>query len=624
MIVQARIMSDTEATLHLPDGEQQLTAATLPELRAHVKQAFIDEARRRHESVDVQIVEPDRVHHLAVEPSGRIANRVPDDRPVFGPPTPAPGAPLVAADAGTQRAAGGSHAAPREDDADATRAIPRITDATEDPATAAVAPGPAAETDADAPAPEAPTDPTPGSGHRGRHSQPESTSAPEAEQAPARTTPADAKPETAPIIDRAPLFPRTPAPTSPDPAPVTAPVPAAGGTPAPSASFPSATPAPAADEEPAPAAVDGSVAATDAAPARDAHIAEGAPSAPAPEPTPTSSSPRSATASRSAARPVAAPAVSADGKPLPTLQDLRGGTRPLAAAPPTRGFPAFITRLTGGGITPRPNRAERRERAETERIRRPLEHPRNIVVVNLKGGAHKTTACLMIASTLGVARGASVLAWDNNETRGTLGWRGSQGENHHTVRDLLDDLETLGDGASASDLDRYVRHQDATRFDLLASDEDAGSAMLMDGPAFADLNEALSRFYRVKVIDTGNNVRASNWLAAVGAADQLVIISTVREDTFNAAAWMIDELRATGYADKVDHAVTILSHSSAKGIDKVLHKRLLSHFGAHTRVVHEVPFEKQFVDGGELDWSRVSRETKRAWLAATATIVDGL
>jgi MinD-like ATPase involved in chromosome partitioning or flagellar assembly len=247
-------------------------------------------------------------------------------------------------------------------------------------------------------------------------------------------------------------------------------------------------------------------------------------------------------------------------------------------------------------------------------------------VVNLKGGAHKTTASLMIAATLGMARGGGVLAWDNNETRGTLGWRGAPAEHHRTAIDLLRDLDQLRtEQATVSDLDRYVRRQEATRFDILASDEDPGSAALIDDAAFRELDETLSRFYRLKVIDTGNNVRASNWLASVRSADQLVIISTLREDTFNAAAWMIDELRATGLAEQVDHAVTILSHSSdKKKMDPSLRSQLHKHFGAHTRAIVEVPFEEQFVDGSPLDFSRIHPETRAAWLQATAEIVDGL
>lgn len=310
---------------------------------------------------------------------------------------------------------------------------------------------------------------------------------------------------------------------------------------------------------------------------------------------------------------------------LPTLDDLRAGNAAHHKQLATRGFNKFVRQVTFGAIKLGPGRAEREELARVERIRKQLDSPKNIAVVNLKGGAHKTTSVLMLAATLGIFRGGSVLAWDNNETRGTLGWRGIRSDHHLTALDLLNNLDhfTRGD-ARVADLDRYVRPQGDMNFDILASDEDPGSAASINGEAFYRLNDILSRFYRIKVVDTGNNVRASNWLAAVESADQLVIVSTVREDTFNAAAWMVDELRMTGHAAQVENAVTILSHSSRAKIDDVLHKRLLHHFGAHTRAVLEVPFEEHFVDGGSLEWPKLSKATREAWVEAAATVADGL
>lgn len=309
----------------------------------------------------------------------------------------------------------------------------------------------------------------------------------------------------------------------------------------------------------------------------------------------------------------------------PTLNDLRAGNAAQHRTLATRGFNKAVRLATFGAIKLGPGRSERQEIDRINRIRKQLDSPKNIAVVNLKGGAHKTTSVLMLAATLGMYRGGSVLAWDNNETRGTLGWRGIRSEHHLTALDLLNNLDHFARGdARVADLDRYVRPQGDMNFDILASDEDPGSAASIDGDAFYQLNEALSRFYRVKVVDTGNNVRASNWLAAVESADQLVIVSTVREDTFNAAAWMIDELRMTGHAEQVENAVTILSHSSRAKIDRVLHKRLLHHFGAHTRAVLEVPFEEHFVDGGSLEWHKLSKATREAWVEATATVADGL
>lgn len=589
MIAQARITSETTATVHLADESVEVSGADLPEIRDRVKQVFITSAKSADEELDVVIVEPDVRHHLRVEPSGRISPREADDRPLFGPgadePLVAPPL-MVTGEHPAVDAEGTSAARPHRARRRRAAAKPAST--------------------------------VPGSASGGADSTGEHAAVTTGEHA--RVSPF--APEAVDVTV-AGVAPSAAASTASAPSAVAS----ASSSAASAASASSAASAPSArSARSAPSAVS----APSAPSAASASSAVSAPSAPSAAPAPSSpevTTPASsgvAATAPAAKRPLPSrAAVPADGRP--TLQDLQSSTAKHRKVKATRGFRGFITRATGGVISPGPGRKERLEIERLERIRRPLDGPRNIAVVNLKGGAHKTTASLMIAATLGVSRGGNVLAWDNNETRGTLGWRGVPTEHHRTAVDLLHDIESLrSPSASNADLDPYVRPQGEMRFDILASDEDPGSAALIDDRAFGELDEALSRFYRIKVIDTGNNVRASNWLAAVKSADQLVIISTVREDTFNAAAWMIDELRATGLGEQVDHAVTILSHSSKGKFDPTLRSRLLAHFGAHTRAVAEVPYEQQFVDGTHLDWNRVSKATKKAWLDATALIVDGL
>ena len=586
MIAQARITSETTATVHLADESVEVSGADLPEIRDRVKQVFITSAKSADEELDVVIVEPDVRHHLRVEPSGRISPREADDRPLFGPGADEPliAPPLMVTGEQPAVDAEGAPAA-RPHRARRRRA------AAKPPSTVPGSAGGSAESTGEHAAVTT-----------GEHAR-ISPFAPEAGDVPVAGVAPSAAASTAS------------APSAVAPASSSA---ASAASASSAASAPSARSARSAPS--APSAVS----------APSAPSAVSAPSAPSAAPAPSSpetsvpASSGAAATAPAAKRPLPSRAtVPADGRP--TLQDLQSSTAKHRKVKATRGFRGVITRATGGVISPGPGKKERLEIERLERIRRPLDGPRNIAVVNLKGGAHKTTASLMIAATLGVTRGGNVLAWDNNETRGTLGWRGVPTEHHRTAVDLLHDIESLrSPSASNADLDPYVRPQGEMRFDILASDEDPGSAALIDDRAFGELDEALSRFYRIKVIDTGNNVRASNWLAAVKSADQLVIISTVREDTFNAAAWMIDELRATGLGEQVDHAVTILSHSSKGKFDPTLRSRLLAHFGAHTRAVAEVPYEQQFVDGTHLDWSRVSKATKKAWLDATALIVDGL
>jgi MinD-like ATPase involved in chromosome partitioning or flagellar assembly len=318
-------------------------------------------------------------------------------------------------------------------------------------------------------------------------------------------------------------------------------------------------------------------------------------------------------------------AQSGSSQPLPTLDDLLAARHPAADGPAEHGWRAGVRRVTFGGIAPGPGRVERRRRVASASVRRTLDGPKTVVVINPKGGAHKTTATMLLAATFGLQRGGYTLAWDNNETRGTLGWRSSHADHTRTAVDLLNALPALGSAGTVriGDLDGFVRTQPSEQFDVLASDENSASASSVDAASFASLHQVLSRFYRVLVIDTGNNMRASNWQAAVGAADQIVVVSTVREDTAQSAAWALDALRATGHDEAVRRAVTVLSAPEPK-VDKDLQRRLRAHFGALTRAVLEVPHDKALVAGGPIDYESLSTTTRDAWLRVTAVVADGL
>jgi MinD-like ATPase involved in chromosome partitioning or flagellar assembly len=312
-------------------------------------------------------------------------------------------------------------------------------------------------------------------------------------------------------------------------------------------------------------------------------------------------------------------------QPKPTLPDLLATRPPAPSGPAQDGWQGLVRRITGGLVSPVPSPAELEYREAVASVQRSLRGPKTVVVVNPKGGANKTTASLLIAATFGMHRGGYTLAWDNNETRGTLGWRANPARHSNTAVDLLRDLDRFTDVRSSrvGDLDNYVRSQGSAQFDVLASDEDAASAASIDDQAFDHLHKALARFYRVLVVDTGNNMRASNWQAAVNAADQLVIVSTIREDTAASAAWLADGLAAAGKADVVHNAVTVLS-SPGRRPDPALHDRLHSHFGSLTRVVLDVPHDPALVSGGPITYDALSPSSRTAWLRVTAAIADGL
>ncbi|MFP7833539.1 MinD/ParA family protein [Marisediminicola sp. LYQ134] len=343
-----------------------------------------------------------------------------------------------------------------------------------------------------------------------------------------------------------------------------------------------------------------------------------------PEPEPTVPS---APASLATPAAPAAPAAgsSADAGTIPTLADFQASQPAPVAGPAQQGWQSTVRRLSFGSIAPRPGAKEMQHRHAISAVTRSLDGPRTICVINPKGGAHKTTAAMLIASTFGVHRGGYTLAWDNNETRGTLGWRAQRASHTNTAVNLLRDLDRFSDPVAGrvGDLDNYVRSQADAQFDVLASDEDAAASSMIDAEAFSRLHQTLQRFYRIIVVDTGNNMRASNWEAAVDAADQLVIVSAMREDTAGGAAWMVEGLAQKGHEDKLRSAVTVLS-SPEKTVDAHLRSRLHDHFGGLTRAVVEVPHDASLVSGGPIVIDALAPATREAWLHATATIADSL
>ncbi|MER7166973.1 chromosome partitioning protein [Micromonospora sp. NPDC000207] len=270
-----------------------------------------------------------------------------------------------------------------------------------------------------------------------------------------------------------------------------------------------------------------------------------------------------------------------------------------------------------------PGRHEQELRQDIEMVRRNFGGLRQVTVVNPKGGAGKTVAILLLAMTFGQKRGGYVLAWDNNETQGTLGMRAQQDFHSRTVRDLLRDLGQFeGAQGRVGDLSQYVRSQGEGMFDVLASDESATGGEMLTAAAFGELREVVSRFYKLIFVDTGNNVRAHNWQAAMDATDQLVVTMSARNDSAETAARMLDHLEQSGRQRLVRQAVTVVSMPpSRKEIDL---PAIQQHFAARTRAVLLAPYERLIDSGEPIRYGGLSAATRDAWLKIAASVAEGL
>lgn len=322
---------------------------------------------------------------------------------------------------------------------------------------------------------------------------------------------------------------------------------------------------------------------------------------------------------------VPAPAVTEPRRYTTATDFLDRRAEAIEPGPASWGWQGKVRRWSGGLIKPRMSEAEQAFESDRATVQRDFDGPRTIAFINPKGGAAKTTGVLATGYTFGTVRGGGVAAWDNNETRGTLGIRGTRSAHQNTTRELLASLSTFNDASQSrlGDLAAFVRSQGDAHFDVLASDERPDVTGQIHAEDFNAIHKLLERFYRIILVDTGNNMRAENWLAAADAADLLVVTSTVREDTGYSGLWMLDALQDAGYQNLKAKTVTVLSDPSPT-VDQGLAGDLVDVYEQRTRGVFRVPYDPILVAGGVVPYRQMSAATKMSWLKACAAMAAAL
>lgn len=321
-----------------------------------------------------------------------------------------------------------------------------------------------------------------------------------------------------------------------------------------------------------------------------------------------------------------------------------GGSSTAYAAPSsTYGAPTYDEPLpsagyggTGYGSGPAgpayPTQVEWRQSRQDDAVqraiatlRRDLGGSKVLAFANPKGGVHKTTATVLAAATIGSVRGRGVLAWDDNELRGTLGLRAGSARHARTIRHLIADLAEV-EAASGYELrerlDDYLRHAADGTYDVLAGEENPRFAQKLDQHTVRRVLELLRRTHDVICVDTGNNVESANWQTVLRACDQLVVTTVPREDAAFTADWMLDLLYEIGLGKIASEAVTLLS-CATPGPQPLL-EELTQHFAARTRAVVVVPYDPALESGSNIEHAKLQPATKQAWLFASAVALDPL
>lgn len=269
-----------------------------------------------------------------------------------------------------------------------------------------------------------------------------------------------------------------------------------------------------------------------------------------------------------------------------------------------------------------PGPAEKEHRALRRAIQRPLDGHRTATVVNIKGGASKSTVSFLIGATLGRIRGGNILAWDNNENSGNLADRGAPADHSNTAIDLDAQIETLTSVEHAEKLTRFIRAQGDDRFHILASQNEAADKGTIDAAAFRRMHYPLSTFYSQIIVDTGNASNAEPWQAAVDVADQYVLAGTAKEDAAHRTFVTLDALRAQGHGRTLSNSIGVITKPYKT--DPALLEEMQARLSEHLRAVVVIPWDPTLDTGQYIAWEALRPQTRTAYMRATAALIEGM
>ena len=299
--------------------------------------------------------------------------------------------------------------------------------------------------------------------------------------------------------------------------------------------------------------------------------------------------------------------------------------------PATQGWRGTLTRL---GLRMDPSAEELTEREDIRTVSQHWPGPRTIAVVNRKGGANKTPTVVMLSAILARYSGAATVAWDNNESQGTLGWRTEKGAHDRSVLDLIDaSTALLSPSTNAAEIAKFVHHQTADKFDVLRSDENEEGDHEVTAEEVDIAHQVLTRYYRLVVMDSGNTARAANWRRMIDHTNHLVVPVTAIEDRAEAARLTLQTLESRGGhdAELARNAVVIVSESTdakrsmsgdALKRAKDEAQRIADGFAPFVRAVVRIPYDPALVNG-PIRYEALQPATQRAWLAAAAAVAAG-
>lgn len=281
-------------------------------------------------------------------------------------------------------------------------------------------------------------------------------------------------------------------------------------------------------------------------------------------------------------------------------------------------------RLNNFGLRLTPDASEVAKRHAVAKVSQHWAGPRTVAMINGKGGAGKTPTDIYLAAAFARYGGGGVLAACCNLTRGTLGWSTEQANHENTMLELLPHAdELLGTHAQSAALGTYVHHQTRDRYDVLRSNPLLLSTEQKLTPDdFDKIHAVAAKYYRMILLDSGNDEGDQLWLRVVEKSDQIVVPTNTREESAEAARLCLEALRARGghYAELAANAVVVVSQADREEANA---EEIAEQFRKIVPAVATIPYDRAIRRRWKR-WDLLDEPTRDAYLQAAAAVAERL
>lgn len=289
---------------------------------------------------------------------------------------------------------------------------------------------------------------------------------------------------------------------------------------------------------------------------------------------------------------------------------------PAPRRAPSRGWRAWLYRLTGGLLNLGPAPKEQHDHDLIEQLQKAqVSGHRHIATLSLKGGSGKTTTAVMLGHTLAQHRGDRVVAVDASPDAGTLGFRVER-KTPNSLPDLLGAAREIRD---YRDLKVYTSESDS-RLQVLAARTEPDLSSPFTPDQYRQVVGLLARFYSLIITDCSPGLLHPTMEPVLELADQLLIVVSPSVDGGRSGSLMLDWLSAHGRGDLVRNAVVVLNCLQEKLLVDI--GQFKEHFGQRCRAVVQIPFDPHLGQGAETSLEELRPATRTAYLELAAHVLN--